>query len=70
MQIVYTNHAYKRINKKKVELIWVEEAIKYPDSVEKDGFNKYLARKKLNGHTLEVVYVKENYIKVVTAYWI
>jgi len=57
------------IKERKVEKLWIEEAIKSPDNIEKE-FGKYYARKKLNGLSLEVAYIKEKYIKVLTVYWI
>ena len=40
-----------------------------PDEPRREG-NKHYAVKKLNGHTLKVVYVKEKYIKVITSFFI
>ncbi|MBI2663895.1 DUF4258 domain-containing protein [Candidatus Woesearchaeota archaeon] len=68
MEIRYTFHSEEQIKERKIEKVWVEETIKHPDETEKEGKNKYYARKTLNGITLEVVYVKEKYIKVVTVY--
>lgn len=68
MRIVYTKHADMQIGKRKLEKVWVEETIKYPDLTEKEGKNKFYASKKVNGITLEVVYVKERFIKVITVY--
>jgi len=69
MEIRYTSHAKHMIKERKVEKLWIEEAIKSPDNIEKE-FGKYYARKKLNGLSLEVAYIKEKYIKVLTVYWI
>lgn len=69
MEIKHTFHSELMIRKRKIEEIWVKEAIESPDKVEKES-GKYYARKKLNGLTIEVVYEKENYIKVITAYWV
>ena len=68
MRIVYTKHAVLQMEKRKLEKVWIEETIKYPDKTEREGMKKYYASKKLNGITLEVVYVKESFIKVITAY--
>lgn len=32
--------------------------------------NKFIAIRKLNGRVIEVVYLKEKNIKVLTAYWV
>ena len=67
MKIIYTFHAKLMIKERKIEQIWVEEAIKSSDKTEKE-FGKYYARKKLNGKSIEVVYEKEKYIKIITTY--
>lgn len=69
MRIIYTDHAKYSIKKRKIEQVWVEEAIKSPDILEKE-FGKYYARKKLNGLSIEVAFEKKKYIKVITVYWI
>ncbi|MBI5392006.1 hypothetical protein HZB00_03300 [Candidatus Woesearchaeota archaeon] len=56
--------------KKRISYTWVEEAIKSPDHIERETQIKYRARKKVNGISIEVVYIREKHIKVVTVYWI
>jgi len=70
MDIVYTWHAKLQISKRKVDFVWIEEVIKNPDLVvKKEG--KHYFKKKLNGFVLEISCEKtENYIKVITVYWI
>lgn len=48
-------------------MIWIKETIKQPDTLTR-AQHKYYARKKHNGLTLEVIYVKERDIKVITPY--
>lgn len=69
MHIEYTYHALEQIKERKIHFLWVEEAIKYADITYREG-HKYYASKKFNGRTLKIVYVKENYIKVITTFWI
>lgn len=69
MDIVYTNHAEDQITERKIEKIWVEEAVKWPHHIQRDG-DKYSVIRKLNGFTLQVIYVKERYIKIITAFFI
>ena len=69
MEIIYTNHALYSMKNRKIEKVWVEEAIKSPDLLEKEP-EKYYARKKLNGLSIEVVFEKKKYIKVITVYWV
>lgn len=65
----YTLHAEEQIIERKIEKVWVEETIKFPDITKRDG-SKFYVTKKLNGKTLKVVYVKEKYIKVITTFFI
>jgi NAD-dependent DNA ligase len=67
MNIVYTNHAEYKMEQLKIHRAWIEEAIKYPDELRRDNI-KYYAIKKLNGISIEVVYIKTKYIKVITLY--
>ena len=69
MEIRYTFHAKLMIKERKIEQVWVEETINSPNKSERE-LGKYYARKKLNGKSIEVVYTKEKYIKVITSYWI
>ena len=69
MDIRYTFHAKQKIEGRKLEKVWIEETIKYPDYTKREG-RKYYVTKKLNGMTLRVVYTKENYINIITLYWI
>lgn len=70
MEVFYTLHVKKRMLRKKIEKIWVEEALKHPDYISKDN-RAYYAKKRLNGMSIEVVYIiKESYIRVITVYWL
>ena len=69
MNIVYTFHAAEQIYERKILRVWVEEAIMWPDFTRRQN-NKYLVTRKLNGRSIEVVYIKEKYIKILTVYWI
>jgi hypothetical protein len=69
MRILYTAHAKGQLAERKIEEVWIEEAIKHPDLTVKDGGRTYVV-KKINSHTLKVVYVMEKYINVVTCYFL
>ena len=69
MKIVYSFHSLWKIKRRKIEIVWSEEAIKCPDLTKRQGY-KYIITKRLNGKILGIVYIKEKHIKVVTAYWI
>ena len=67
MKVEYTIHVRDRIIERKISETWIHETIAFPDIKSRRG-NKFYVRKKINGVTLEVVYVKENYIKIITVY--
>lgn len=69
MKIIYTPHAEEQINERKIEKVWVEDAIKSPDETKIKGKKVYVI-KKLDGKTLKVVYVKEKLIKVITSFFL
>jgi hypothetical protein len=57
MKITFTKHAKDRIKERKIELVWIEDALKSPDNEsEEDG--RFYAKKKINNHSIEVVYEK------------
>ena len=70
MQIIFTNHALFRIEKRGILKEEVIDAVKYPDKIlKKHGLHYY--QKKLNRGVIEVCCEKtERIINVVTIYWI
>ena len=69
MNIVFTLHTKFRLKKRKITEDEVIQAIKSPDKLTKiDG--KYYVQKNISRGNIEVIYVRENYIKVVTVYWV
>lgn len=58
MEISYSAHAEEQINERKIEKDWVKETIRSPDHTQKKTPEKYILRKKLNGISIEVVYVR------------
>ncbi|MEK6926844.1 MAG: DUF4258 domain-containing protein [Nanoarchaeota archaeon] len=69
MNIVLTEHARERLKKRKITLEEVKLAINSPDSLRKEG-GKYIAEKHIGRAKIEVVFEKDNYIKVITIYYI
>ena len=69
MEIVYTFHAQQQIIGRKIEKVWIEDTIKYPDHIFREGQKDY-AVKRINGGTLKAVFIKEKIIKVITVYWV
>ena len=69
MKIIYTSHAEEQIKERKILKLWIEETIKSPDDTKRTE-NKFYIIKRLNGKTLKVIYTKENFIKVITSYFV
>lgn len=69
MYLVYTKHAKEKLEERKILPVYVEETIKWPH-LTKYKNNKYTVIRKLNGRTLKVVYTKENYIRIITCFYI
>ncbi len=67
MEIMYTPHAEMQIERRKLEKVWIEEAIRSPDIIKREG-NKFYVIKRLNGITIKVVYVRVKHIKVITIF--
>ena len=67
MEIKYTLHAEVQIERRKLEKVWIEETIRSPDTIKKEG-SKFYVIKKLNRITIKVVYVKAKYINVITLF--
>ena len=67
MNIVITKHAREQMRERGISEDELINTIKYPELTQKID-NVYYAQKKTIQGTIEVVYVKENYIKVITLY--
>ena len=70
MNIIFTNHALARIEKRKLLKQEVLDAIKYPDKTIKKH-EKYYYQKKLGRGIIEIVTEKtESNLNVITMYWL
>ena len=69
MEIVFTLHAKNRLKKREISEDEVINTIKYPENTYKRE-GKYYAQKNIGRGNIEVVYEKDNYINVITVYWI
>jgi len=69
MEIVFTEHAKERLKKRKISEDEIKEAIRYPDKISKKK-GKYYAEKNLGRAKIEVIYEKDNYIKIITIYYL
>ena len=65
MNIIFTDHAKERMEKRNISEDEVVNAIKYAEKTEKID-DIYYAYKKLDRFILKIVYTRENYIKVIT----
>jgi hypothetical protein len=69
MDIMFTDHAKKRIKKRKISEKEVIDSIKNPEKIE-EIYGKYYIQKNIGRGIIEVVYEKDKYINVITIYWI
>ena len=69
MNIQFTEHALYTMNKRRITEDEVISVIKYPEKTDKIG-EKYYISKNIGRGIIEVVFTRENYIKVITLYWI
>jgi len=67
VHIEFTQHAKDRMKKRNISEDEVISTIKYPEKTEKVN-DVYYVQKHLGRFSLIVVYIKENYIKVITLY--
>lgn len=71
MKIQFTDHVKYRILERGIDVSQIKTVLKNPDSNKFAFNNKMKATKKLNGRTLEVVYIKKRAeVIIVTAYYI
>jgi len=69
MEIIFIKHALFRMKKRKLTKDEVINSIKYPENTsKKDG--KFYVQKNIDKANIEIVYEKDKYIKVITAYYI
>ena len=66
----FTNHALFRMQQRGIDENSVASAILNPDETIDSFGRRKLARKTIGDKTLEVVYIKEDDIIVITVYWL
>ncbi len=69
MKIVFTLHALDRMNKRKISKEEVIDIVRFPEEILKKK-GKYYAKKNIIRANVEVIYEKENYIKIITIYYL
>lgn len=67
MNITITKHAKEQMKERGISEDEVMNTLKYPENTEKID-DLYYAQKKTNQGVIEVVYEKQNYIRVITVY--
>ncbi len=67
MHIEFTNHAKEQMKERNISEDEVISTIKYSERTYKMG-SIYYARKNIERATIEVIYAKQNYIRVITVY--
>lgn len=67
MNIIFTKHAKDQMKERGISEDEVMNTLKFPENTEKID-DLYYAQKKTNQGIIEVVYEKQNYIKVITVY--
>ena len=67
MNVVFTKHAKEQMEERNISEDDVINAIKFPKKIRKTERAYYVQRQTVSGK-IEVVYVRENYIKVITVY--
>ncbi|PWB50031.1 MAG: hypothetical protein C3F06_13075 [Candidatus Methanoperedenaceae archaeon] len=65
-----TNHALLRMRQRGIDENSVASAISNPDEIIDSFGNRKLARKTIGDKTIEVVFIKEDDITVITVYWL
>lgn len=66
----FTNHALFRMQQRGIDETSVGSAILNPDETSDSFGRRKVARKTIGDKTLEVVYIKEEDIIVITVYWL
>jgi hypothetical protein len=66
----FTKHALFRMEQRGIDKNSIESAINDPDETIDSFGRRKLARKIIDNKTLEIVYIKEDDIIVITVYWL
>lgn len=69
MDILFTEHSKERMKKRGITFDEVIQAIKNPNRIKKLE-EKYCAQKNIGRANIEVVYLKDKYIKIITVYYV
>jgi hypothetical protein len=68
--MIFTKHALFRMQQRGIDENSVASTILNPDEIGDSFGKRKLSRKRIKDKTLEVVYIKEDDIIVITVYWL
>ena len=67
MNIVYSNHAKKRLKQRGLTELEIEHVLEYPSYIKKSIEGRKIAEGEIKNRKINVVFVeKEKYIKIIT----
>ncbi|MBS3065669.1 DUF4258 domain-containing protein [Candidatus Pacearchaeota archaeon] len=69
MEVIFTEHAKERLQRRDITEEEAISAIKYPDKTSKKE-GRYYVQKDIGRAKIEIVYEKDKYIKIITIYYI
>jgi len=70
MEIIYTNYAEMKIEKRKLSKIQIEDVIKNPDKIVEGKRGRKIAQKIIGKYILRVVFEQNgNVYKIITTYY-
>lgn len=67
LNIIYSDHARKRLKQRGITELEVEHVLKYPNYIKKSFEGRKIAVGEVNRREIKISFIKkENYIKVIT----
>lgn len=67
MEVIYSNHAKKRMKQRGIEEWEIKHALKFPTYIKKSFNEKREAVVNIKNRIIKIVFIKiENYIKIIT----
>lgn len=68
MKFIFTTHAKQRMIERGIKIEQIKDVIELPDyTITKDG--KIEVYKRIDNRTLNIVYAKNKFIKIITLIW-
>lgn len=69
MEIIYSDHAKKRMKQRGIEDWEIEHALKFPSYIKNYSNKKREAIAEIKNRKIKIIFIKlENYIKIITVY--